>query len=88
MNTLMKAEKDFDQPKYIHLTRHPYAMVRSFEKYHMDQVLYLKEQPFSAQELGELVWIISHMNVMDFLEKVRRIGHQTKENHGEFVPSI
>lgn len=70
LNTLMKAEKDFDQAIYIHLTRHPYAMVRSFEKYHMDQVLYLKDQPFSAQELGELVWIISHKNVMDFLETV------------------
>jgi amino acid adenylation domain-containing protein len=70
MNTLIKAEKDFEQAKYIHLTRHPYAMVRSFEKYHMDQVLYLKEQPFSAQELGELVWIISHKNVLEFLKTV------------------
>jgi hypothetical protein len=70
MNTLLKAEQDFHQARYIHLVRHPYAMVRSFEKYHMDQVLYLRDNPFSARELGELVWLISHKNVMEFLERI------------------
>ncbi len=70
MNTLLKAEQDFHQARYIHLVRHPYAMVRSFEKYHMDQVLYLRDNPFSARELGELVWLISHKNVLEFLERI------------------
>jgi hypothetical protein len=70
LNTLEKAERDFHDALYIHLVRHPYAMVRSFESYHMDQVLFLKAQPFSPRQLGELVWLISHKNALQFLEKV------------------
>jgi len=67
---LEKAERDFDKPLYIYLVRHPYAMVRSFVQYHMDQVLYLKSHPFTPQQLGELVWLISQKNVLTFFEKV------------------
>lgn len=70
LNTLEKAEHDFNDPLYIHLVRHPYAMVRSFESYHMDQVLFLKDQPFSPRQLGELVWLISHKNVLQFLQNI------------------
>jgi amino acid adenylation domain-containing protein len=64
--SLEKAENDFDSPIYIHLLRHPYAMIKSFTRYHMDQVLYLSKQPFSAQKLGELVWYITHRNIVKF----------------------
>jgi hypothetical protein len=67
---LEKAENDFDRPLYVHLSRHPYAMVRSFERYHMEQVLYLKEHRFSPRQLGELIWLISHRNTLEFLEGV------------------
>jgi amino acid adenylation domain-containing protein len=67
---LAKAEQDFEAPLYIHLVRHPYAMVRSFENYHMDQVLFLREQPFTARQLGELVWTASHQNINTFLKTV------------------
>ncbi|MCB0517420.1 MAG: amino acid adenylation domain-containing protein [Lewinellaceae bacterium] len=67
---LAKALADFPNARFIHLVRHPYSMVRSFEKYHMDQVLYLHEHDFSAQQLGELVWLHSHRNTVDFLKKV------------------
>jgi amino acid adenylation domain-containing protein len=70
LSTLEKAERDFQDALYIHLVRHPYAMVRSFESYHMDQVLFLKAQPFSPRQLGELVWLISHRNVLQFLRNV------------------
>ena len=69
LTVLQKAERDFDEPLYIHLTRHPYAMVRSFERYHMDQVLFLKDQPFHPRRLAELVWLISHQNTTQFLPK-------------------
>lgn len=69
-NTLEKAERDFKDALYIHLVRHPYAMVRSFESYHMDQVLFLKTQPFTPRQLGELVWLISHKNTVEFLQQV------------------
>lgn len=68
--TLEKAELDFYNPLYIHLIRHPYAVVKSFENYHMDQVLYLKDHQFNPQELAELVWVISHQNTIQFLENV------------------
>ncbi len=67
---LEKALADFPNARFIHLVRHPYSMVRSFEKYHMDQVLYLHEHDFSAKQLGELVWLHSHRNTVDFLKKV------------------
>ncbi|HED13074.1 MAG TPA: amino acid adenylation domain-containing protein, partial [Gammaproteobacteria bacterium] len=67
---LEKAERDFENPVYIHLVRHPYSMVRSFEDHHMDQVLFLHEQPFPPRKLGELVWLISHQNITNFLKQV------------------
>jgi len=69
-DTLRKAERDFDEALYIHIVRHPYAMVRSFENYHMDQVLFLKEQSFTPRQLGELVWLVSHMNTVEFLRQI------------------
>ena len=67
---LRKAEADFHEPFYVHLVRHPHPMVRSFEKIHMDQVLYLDPHPFSARQLGELVWTVSHQNIVEFLDRV------------------
>ncbi|MEJ2431315.1 MAG: sulfotransferase, partial [Deltaproteobacteria bacterium] len=70
LKALEKAERDFRDPLYIHLCRHPYPMVRSFESYHMEQVLFLKSQPFSPLQLGELLWLISHQNALQFLRQV------------------
>ncbi len=67
---LRKAEQDFEEPFYIHLVRHPYPMIRSFENQHMDQILYLKEHQFSTRELGEMVWTVSHQNILEFLSQV------------------
>ncbi len=46
---LEKAEADFEGPRYIHLVRHPLAMIDSFERHHMEQVLYLHEHPFDPR---------------------------------------
>lgn len=70
LETLKRAEEDFDQALYIHLVRHPYPMIRSFESYHFDQVLYMPEHPFSPRQLGELVWLVSHQNTLEFLRSV------------------
>ncbi len=67
---LEKAMADFPNARFIHLVRHPYSMVKSFEKYHMDQVLYLHSHDFNAQQLGELVWLESQRNAVDFLKKL------------------
>lgn len=67
---LEKAEADFEDALYIHLVRHPYAMVRSFERYHMEQVLFLNQHSFLPRELAELVWTLSHRNTLEFLSLV------------------
>ena len=68
--SLEKAERDFDDPLYIQLVRHPFSMVESFERYHMEQVLFLREHSFNPRQLGELVWLLSHENTNRFLERV------------------
>jgi amino acid adenylation domain-containing protein len=70
LETLKKAERDFEDALYIHLARHPCPMVRSFESMHMDQVLFLGDHPFSTHQLGELIWTISHQNILEFLHNV------------------
>ena len=70
IRTLQKIKQDFTNPIFIHLVRHPYAMVNSFEKYHLDQVLHLKEHHYNTQQLGELVWLESHQNILEFLKTV------------------
>ena len=67
---LQKALRDFPKAKFIQLVRHPWSMVRSFEKYHMDQVLYLHPHNLSPRKLGELVWLHSQRNVSEFLTEV------------------
>ncbi|RMF30404.1 MAG: acyltransferase domain-containing protein, partial [Bacteroidetes bacterium] len=72
---LRRAEHLFRQPLYVHLVRHPYSSVRSFEKYHLDQVLFLEEHPHSPRELAELVWWHSHRNIAAFLQGIPAERH-------------
>ena len=71
-DALRRAEEDFDGPLYIHLVRHPVPMIDSFERHHMDQVLYLHEHPFGPRQLAELVWTLSHRTIAAFLDGVPR----------------
>jgi len=67
---LAKAENDFTDPIFIQLVRHPYAMVRSFEKMRMSQVMYLEEHNFLPRQLGELIWTESHRVINDFFTSI------------------
>ncbi|HHH49688.1 MAG TPA: hypothetical protein ENK52_01770, partial [Saprospiraceae bacterium] len=67
---LQKAEQDFEDAIYIQLVRHPYAMIRSFEKMHMDQVMYLHAHQYNARQTGELIWTKSHQNINRFLQQI------------------
>ncbi|HXG48307.1 MAG TPA: sulfotransferase, partial [Methylomirabilota bacterium] len=69
-DALRRAERDFDGALYVHLVRHPYAMVRSFVDRRLDQVMLLQPHAFRPRELGELVWVVSHQNVNAFLRDV------------------
>jgi amino acid adenylation domain-containing protein len=68
--TLEKAERDFDNALYVHLARHPSGMIRSFEEARLDQIFFRYEHSYSRRELAELVWIISHQNIIEFLDHI------------------
>ncbi len=67
---LQKAETDFREALYVHLVRHPWSTIRSFQRQHLEQVLFLQRHDFEAAEVAELVWRVSHSNVRAFLESV------------------
>jgi amino acid adenylation domain-containing protein len=73
---LRRAEEDFEHPLYIHLLRHPYGMIHSFEEAKMDQLFLGVGHTFSTRELAEIVWNISHQNILDFLQDVPRERQQ------------
>jgi len=70
MEILKRAEASFDKPYYIHLTRHPYATIYSFLEAKLDKNFFRYEQPFSRQELSEIIWIICHQNILEFLKDI------------------
>ncbi len=70
LDILEKAESDFEDPIFIQLVRHPYAMVRSFEKMRMSQVMYLGDHDFAPRQIGELIWTESHRVINSFFDTV------------------
>jgi amino acid adenylation domain-containing protein len=67
---LRRAETCFDDALYIHLLRHPFGMIRSFEEARLEQVFFRYEHPFSRRELAELIWLVSQQNIVEFLTEV------------------
>ncbi len=81
--TLAKAEACFDRPLYIHLTRHPYGMIRSFEEARLDQLWWPRlagpavtdPSPFAAHHLAELLWGQIETTIAAFLATVDPSRH-------------
>ncbi len=69
-NILQRAEETFEDPLYIHLVRHPYATIYSFIEAQLDQNFFKYEHPFSRRQLAELIWLISHQNILNFLKNI------------------
>ncbi len=69
-NILNRAEESFQDPLYIHLLRHPYAMIYSFLEAQLDQNFFKFEHPFTRRQLAELIWLVSHQNILQFLSQV------------------
>ncbi|HZF07417.1 MAG TPA: amino acid adenylation domain-containing protein, partial [Thermoanaerobaculia bacterium] len=67
---LARAEEGFDEPFYIHLVRHPLGMIRSFEEAKLDQIFFRRDHPFERCELAELIWLVSHENIVEHLSGV------------------
>jgi amino acid adenylation domain-containing protein len=67
---LRRAEEGFAGARYLHLVRHPQAAIRSFEEAKLDQIFFRRPHPFSRRQLAELVWTLSHRNILGFLAGV------------------
>lgn len=68
--TLERIENSFDSPLYIHLYRHPCGMINSFKKTHLDQIFFRHEHGVSPSQLAELIWTISHQNILNHLSGI------------------
>jgi pimeloyl-ACP methyl ester carboxylesterase len=68
LNTLYNAETIFSNAKYIHLVRHPYAVIESFARMRMNQLLGASES--NPYQLAETIWTESNQNVLDFAQTI------------------
>jgi acyl transferase domain-containing protein/thioesterase domain-containing protein len=71
INMLKRAEQEFKNAKFIHLKRHPGGMIRSYEKAKLDLLgQFGGEGVFPRQQLAELTWLVSHQNILEFLQEI------------------
>jgi len=73
IEVLKRAEVYFENPLYIHLLRHPYGTIRSLEEAKLDLLISTQvkdETSLSSREKAELIWLISHQNILEFLEHI------------------
>lgn len=64
VETLQRAEQIFIQPKYLHLVRHPYAMIDSFVRNRFDKLI--EQQDRNPYQCAEAVWLERNRNVLAF----------------------
>jgi len=70
---LEKTEQEFEGPFYIHLLRHPYGMIRSYEEAKLDLIRgerILEKLSLTRREYAELTWLINHQNIIEFLKNI------------------
>ncbi|GAA0764262.1 sulfotransferase [Ideonella azotifigens] len=65
VDILKRIEQDFDRPLYIHLTRHPLGMIRSYEESKLQRLMpMVQEASFGSRELAELTWLTAQQNTV------------------------
>lgn len=67
---LQQAENLFADAKYIHLIRHPYAVIESFARMRMDKLI--GYQGVDSFDVAEQVWQQSNRNIQEFFAS--RVG--------------
>lgn len=80
LETLERGETWFEDAIYIHLLRHPYGMIRSFEEAKLEQLWYPRlvgqdaghpdASPYGRRQLAEMIWLILHENIVQFLKAI------------------
>ncbi len=83
INILRQGEEYFDNAVYIHLLRHPYGMIHSFESARLEQIISSHPYAFplagsgSSSQLAEFLWLQCHQNIIKFLETIPASRHYT-----------
>lgn len=72
---LQRLEDEFADPLYIHLMRHPAGMIASFEEARVDLAVDVHgdengEIALSGRDKGEAWWLVSHQNILNFLQDI------------------
>ena len=70
MRVLQRAEDYFENAMYIHLLRHPIAMIASYERQKIEQLSFKENLGYESRQLAELLWVVSHRNIIDFLTHI------------------
>ncbi|GEM_PF-6844861 len=73
LEILNKILYHFKNVKFIHLLRHPYGMINSFEEAKMDLLVgreLVEKIGFERKEIAELIWTISQNNINLFLSNL------------------
>src|SRR5206468_1745548 len=63
LETLARADRYFEAPRYIHLVRHPYTMIESFVRARLDTLLgpnLFKQPEVDPYVVAEMVWANSN----------------------------
>ena len=66
---LQQAEEMFEAPKYIHLTRHPYAVMESFIRNRFDKHQ-VEDDEKDSYTLAETYWTRGNTNVLEFAKQL------------------
>lgn len=72
LDILQRSETEFfHNARYLHLVRHPYGTMRSFEDAQLDRLVpFMRDSGFSRRECAELAWLICHQNILEFLKGI------------------
>ncbi|MCZ4351947.1 SDR family NAD(P)-dependent oxidoreductase [Roseovarius aestuarii] len=72
MATLARAERMFERPLYIHLTRHPIAVVESILRNRMDRLMGDSQIGETADPLdqAQALWLLQNRNLLRFLQEI------------------
>ncbi len=67
LETLKRAEATFEGARYVHLLRHPYATIASFEEARIEQVFFPRATGFTRRQLAEMSWLLGERNIAGLL---------------------
>lgn len=73
-DTLQRCETLFEKPKYIHLVRHPHAMIESSVRYRLQ--MYFGEEDIDPYLFADEVWSICNINLLELFKTVDKERYQ------------